>query len=111
MNSSIDFSFDSARNLKFPGISTTDTFNSATGIKRIFFSPDNELTVFLSITYLPRTQLHNIYMFNASGDPLLMQERDEILQTEQSLYNWMAEQLLELKQQKLRNRRKLIDEI
>lgn len=110
MNSSIDLSFDSARNLRFPGMTTLLT-TEGNGLRRIYFRPDNERIFFLALSYFPSDQLHGIYMFNASGAPLNIKEKYAILQSEQSLSNWMAEQLLELKQQKLSRRRNLVDEL
>lgn len=106
----IDLSFDGARALSFPGITATLT-TDVSGLRRIYFRPDNERMFFLALTYFPGEQLHGVYMFSADGTPLLMQERDAILQSEQSLSNWMAGHLLALKQQKLSNRRTMIDEL
>lgn len=106
----IDLSFDSVKMQSFPGISTTLS-TDIDNARRIYFCPDNERFFLLKLAYYPGDENPFIYMFGARGVPLLMQERNEILQSEQSLSNWMSVQLLALKQQKLRNRSRLIDEL
>lgn len=106
----IDLSFDSVKMLSFPGISTTLS-TDVDNARRIYFCPDNERFFLLKLTYYPGDENPNIYMFGARGAPVLKEERNEILQSEQSLSRWMAEQLLTLKKDRERTRRTLIDEL
>lgn len=106
----IDFSFDSVKMLSFPGISTTLS-TDVDGTRRIYFCPDNERFFLLKLAYYPGKENPIFYMFGARGEPVLKEERDEILQSEQSLSRWMAEQLLTLKKDSARNRSRLIDEL